>query len=91
MRLLVFPGLLQPAVMDIMHAGPANVRDEEREKKYKIKIKEGKNSKNERAEAPNTYTSCGLGQEGCPRGKKEAEEQSPFLKQIEFSLMIFFF
>lgn len=44
MRLLVFPGLLQPAVMDIMHAGPANVRDEERKKKYKIKIKGGKNS-----------------------------------------------
>lgn len=74
MRLLIFPGLLQPAVVDIMHAGPANVRDEERKKKYKIKIKGGKNSKNERAEAPNTYTSCGLGQEGCPRGKKEAEE-----------------
>lgn len=41
MRLLVFPGLLQPAVMDIMHAGPANVRDEERKKKVQNKNKRG--------------------------------------------------
>ena len=42
MRLLVYPGLLQPVVVDMMHAGPANVRDQESKKKYKVKIKGGK-------------------------------------------------
>lgn len=79
MRLLVYPGLLQPVVVDMMHAGPANVRDQESKKKtYKVKIKGGKNSKNERAEALTPTLPAALARKNVLGEKKRLRSRAHF-------------
>lgn len=78
MRLLVYPGLLQPVVVDMMHAGPANVRDQESKKKVQSKNKRGKNSKNERAEAPTPTLPAALARKNVLGEKKRLRNRAHF-------------